>query len=317
MAKIFVASKWDQETLLWREALYAGLRERGHTILDPFAEKAVAGETLRDLLGERIAEVDAFIVLLNEAAAQSSALTWELGFASAHAAETGTPLIIPVLLEDQAVRSLPPELTGLVWLRPMAPLDVVEHVDKAIARHQATQHAEREKRQEVRERVKRTSADYIQASLKELVGRETRYRRLSYAWYATGYCSLVIGLGVTLWRAAVFSSPEGDWASYVQFTTLVVVAIALVGALARYSFILGKSYAVEGLRNSDRVHAIRFGEFYLNAFGENAKWTEVKEAFQHWNIDPGSAFIDQRVADVDPELLRASVALLKVLKGER
>lgn len=72
---------------------------------------------------------------------------------------------------------------------------------------------------------------------------------------------------------------------------------------------------VEALRNADRSHAISFGEFYLNAFGEDLEWKEVKEAFQHWNIDRGSSFLTQDSAQFDPKLFETAVELAKVLRG--
>jgi hypothetical protein len=73
---------------------------------------------------------------------------------------------------------------------------------------------------------------------------------------------------------------------------------------------------VEALRTGDRRHAIRFGEFYLKAYGENTTWEEIKEAFQHWNIDIGSSFINQTAADVDPNILQTIVTLAKTAAGK-
>jgi hypothetical protein len=74
---------------------------------------------------------------------------------------------------------------------------------------------------------------------------------------------------------------------------------------------------VEALRNADRSHAISFGEFYLQAYGTDTDWAELKEAFQHWNIDSGSVFADQKTSDFDPKLLEAAVALAKVMLVDR
>lgn len=88
----------------------------------------------------------------------------------------------------------------------------------------------------------------------------------------------------------------------MRFAISSVLVLGLLGALARFTFVLGKSYMVESLRNDDRSHAISFGEFYLNAFGEKAEWSEIKEAFQYWNIDIGSSFSSRTAADVDLQL---------------
>jgi hypothetical protein len=51
------------------------------------------------------------------------------------------------------------------------------------------------------------------------------------------------------------------------------------------------------------MHAIRFGDFYLNAFGEKVEWSELKEAFQHWNIDRLSTFSGLDASQIDPQIL--------------
>jgi hypothetical protein len=68
---------------------------------------------------------------------------------------------------------------------------------------------------------------------------------------------------------------------------------------------------VESLRNADRIHAISFGQFYLKAFGEHAEWAEIKEAFQHWNIDKGSSFMQQEAKDINPEILKTALEIAK------
>jgi hypothetical protein len=84
-------------------------------------------------------------------------------------------------------------------------------------------------------------------------------------------------------------------------------------ALAKYAFTLGKSYMVEALRNADRRHAISFGEFYLKAFASQATWVEVKDAFQHWNIDRGSHFLSQDVREFDPQLVDTLAGLFRAI----
>ena len=37
-------------------------------------------------------------------------------------------------------------------------------------------------------------------------------------------------------------------------------------------------------------HYINFGKFYLESYGAAAEWTQIKEAFEHWNITGSNAF---------------------------
>jgi hypothetical protein len=59
----------------------------------------------------------------------------------------------------------------------------------------------------------------------------------------------------------------------------------------------------ESLKCSDRIHAIGFGKFYLKAYGEKATWLELKEVFQHWNIDRSSTFAALDSSQIDPQII--------------
>jgi len=98
---------------------------------------------------------------------------------------------------------------------------------------------------------------------------------------------------------------------------LLRVSEAGRGACAKYAFSLGKSYSSESLKSSDRIHAIRFGEFYLRAFGDKTKWGELKEVFQHWNIDRNSSFASLDVSQFDPKIVESMMDLIKVVGGKR
>ena len=69
----------------------------------------------------------------------------------------------------------------------------------------------------------------------------------------------------------------------------------------------------EAFKNSDRMHAISFGEFYLNAFSERTNWEELKEVFQHWNMDKNSSFASQSAKDFDPQFFEKVIETFKIL----
>jgi hypothetical protein len=102
----------------------------------------------------------------------------------------------------------------------------------------------------------------------------------------------------------------------VQITIASLIVIGLLGALARFAFVLGKSFMVESLRNSNRRHAISYGQFYLRAFGDKALWSEIKDAFQFWNIDIGSSFLAQKPGDIDPQIFKTAVGIAYAIGGK-
>jgi hypothetical protein len=95
-----------------------------------------------------------------------------------------------------------------------------------------------------------------------------------------------------------------------------VIVIGFLGACSKYAFSLGKAYTSESLKAADRIHAISFGQFYLRAFGEHVNWTELKEVFQHWNIDRSSTFSNLDAAQIDPQILSLIGQVATTLGGK-
>jgi hypothetical protein len=70
---------------------------------------------------------------------------------------------------------------------------------------------------------------------------------------------------------------------------------------------------VGSIRNSNRRHAIAFGQFYLKAFDDKVTWPDIKDAFSSWNIDIGSSFLTQNPDDVDPQVLQHLAAIANAI----
>ena len=105
--------------------------------------------------------------------------------------------------------------------------------------------------------------------------------------------------------------------SIILVALKTIVVIGLLSACAKYAFVLGKSYSSESLKSSDRIHAIRFGEFYLRAFGDKTRWDELKEVFQHWNIDRNSSFSTLDVSQFDPKIVESLLDVARLVSGRK
>lgn len=66
----------------------------------------------------------------------------------------------------------------------------------------------------------------------------------------------------------------------------------------------------EALKNADRIHAISFGQFYLQAYGENSEPNDIKEVFQHWNIGGRNAFSALSAESYDPKIIEAIATIV-------
>ena len=173
--------------------------------------------------------------------------------------------------------------------------------------------------EESRERIERTSKDYVSEALNILDSKEKQFHRISKIWSFIGASALIAGLGfftyVTI--SSVLTTPQIITWEYIVFSVSKgLIAVALLVGLARYAFLFSSSYMREALKNGDRRHAINFGKFYLESYGTAADWSQVKEAFEHWNITSANAFSRPEEMKIDVTAIEKTVSLLeKVAKS--
>ncbi|MEA3379250.1 MAG: hypothetical protein U9Q87_00030 [Pseudomonadota bacterium] len=158
-----------------------------------------------------------------------------------------------------------------------------ENLNKAILEL----HMERERlSEESRQKLQQNSNTYVEDALKLLSSKEERFHFLSKLWAAIGATSL--GLGVVFFIVVTLLTTESvteiTWQLFLFVVFKGVVSVALLVAIAKYSYLFSSSYMHESLKNADRRHAINFGKFYLESYGASAEWSEVKETKQDRHI---------------------------------
>lgn len=307
MSKIFIShSSHDAE---FATAFASVLRELGHAPWR-FGEKVLPGERWEAEIVSQLRDADALVILVSPESMGSTWVSHELGVALAYSEEKGKPAIIPLMLGDIELQPPLSRFLGIRAERHDAEAAAIE-VASALDMLEARSIAKAERQSEVHKLIEVSAADFVQKSLQELRERETSYRRLAYIWYGAAYLTLVGSAGFGVYRALLINPETKDWLALVELAISGVIVLGLLIALAKYAFTLGKSFMVEALRNADRRHAISFGEFYLRAFGADAKWADVKDAFQNWNIDKGSYFIGQSPAEFDPQIYAVAVEVAK------
>lgn len=313
MTQVFISYSMADRQLA--DSLAEGLEKQGHRAIIAPTEISIGGDW-REEIAEHLRDADAFVVIISKESQSSQWLMAEAGTAMGYFRERGKPLILPIVFDGAGI----PAPLGNIQVLFASRTEIGSAVSKlahALNDLEGMLSARADKKREVQARVEETAAGYIQKSLDGLTKRENNYRRVAHAWYILAYLPLVAGAGFGILRWSSF------WDSVLQASGqlhVIVISIALVSlliALSRLAFLLGKSYMIESLRNADRIHAISFGKFYLEAFGENAEWSEVKEAFQHWNIDTGSSFVGQDAKDYDPELMKNLMSIAKMVTGKK
>jgi hypothetical protein len=168
--------------------------------------------------------------------------------------------------------------------------------------------------EENRARIERTSKNYVVDALKILDEKEKQFHFISKIWSAVGASSLLAGLCFFIYitLSSAVKIPENITWEFITFAIVKgLIAITILAGLARYAFIFSNSYMREALKNADRRHAINFGKFYLESYGAAAEWSQVKEAFEHWNITGANAFTPEESNKFDMSALEKASAIIE------
>lgn len=310
MARIYISYQRDDQPFVIE--LAQRLKNAGHTLTYDVDELS-AGVDWRTALDTGLKTSEVFIVVVSKSTQRSQYVLAEVGAARAYALESGRMLLVPLIIDDT-----PPPLSIQdihAIIQPNKDLDViVPKIEGSISTFMGRRAAMEAAASEATEKIQSNAASYIKVALDSIERLERRDRMISYVWYAVGFIALILGISFALYGLSVVGQQAAlSTESLLLVALKALVVIGLLGACAKYAFSLGKSYSGEALKASDRIHAIRFGEFYLRAFGDKTKWDELKEVFQHWNIDRASSFSTLDSSQFDPKILESLVELTKFL----
>ncbi len=308
--KVFIST--SVENLAIANRLVIALNEDSYEALVWNEASFSVGKTVFESLNETLDDVDAVILLWSSGAASSSSVNTELGYLLG---KVGTSRVIPVILDDSPV---PSDIAGILYLdaKNKDIESVIPHIKRALGKLQGSIEKKAYEKKQYSEKVERISEEYIRESIENLTQREDKYKKQSYFCYISGFVLLVVGIVSLILVTSFHAETQSKTATVIQNISYMMVVVAFLAAAARYAFVLGRSFMVESLRNYDRIHAIKFGEFYLKTYGDNVDWEQIKEAFQHWNIDSGSNFKEQDEKSIDPQVLKTITELLKQTKSK-
>lgn len=314
MVKIYISYQHDDQPFVI--ALANRLEAAGH-ILTYDVNELSPGTDWRTALDVGLKTSEVFIVVLSKNTERSQYVLTEIGAARAYSLESNRMLLVPVIIDD-----MPPPLSIQdihAIIRPDQNIDeIVQEIERAISHFIGRRAALETAESEAAAKIQSNAAEYISVAIESLGRLEIRDRNFSYFWYIIGFIALILGVAFALWGLSIAGQQVTLSISSLLIVTLkTIVVIGLLGACAKYAFSLGKSYSSESLKSSDRIHAIRFGEFYLRAFGDKTKWNELKEVFQHWNIDRNSSFSALDPSQFDPKIIESLLEFLKLVGGKK
>jgi len=288
------------------------LEKNGFEILGDFNLKI--GENFKSVLDAELLKADAVVMLITEHYIASQFASREAATAYAYNEAGKEVKLFPIVFDGVHIPSF---LESILYI----PVRNDNFEDASIKLFASLNLLREEKEnlkrttEEEAETFKESKTEFIKKTLDRLEKNEKRNRRMGYVCYIAACICLVFSVLYSLNRTnLVFQLNE--WQMAISKTISGVLTLVLILALGRLLFVLGKSFMVESIRNSDRIHAISFGEFYLNVYGKVATRDEVREVFGNWNIDNGSSFISQSPKDYDPQILENIALALDGLKDK-
>lgn len=220
-------------------------------------------------------------------------------------------LVLPVVFSGAA---LPTELQSYLYLAAEIsnPDETNDIDDLCIQVLQALEKIKLNKEQkkataiEVNAKLEKDFSDFLTPAKEKLRNNEKQNKKLAYACYCMAALILILSISISIFKTCKIFSFDSWQQSIAELSGLALI-LALLISLSRLSFTMGKSFMVESIRNSDRLHAISFGESFLKAYGNDASREEIREVFSDWNIDSGAAFPTQSSQEYDPQINLASI----------
>lgn len=288
--------------------------------------KIPIGNNIYKDIGKGIAKADAVIVVISQNSNKSNFVANETISMLSFLDRGKMPLVIPVVLGKDT--PLPVDLDRFnyivvpyeneknndssveynahgakIKLDKALEKDAIEKIRLILAAHDEKIKQDEQERKKSEEKVKTGLSKYIDDVFINLKESEKRNKRFAFWLYLISITSLI----TTIVIAVIFFVREklytDDIASVIIYGIVCLFIIIMLISLSKLLFTLAKSFMVEAIRCSDRIHAISFGKFFLDAYGSEASREEVLQAFSSWNIDNGStSFRNQSGDDYDPKL---------------
>lgn len=330
---IFISySHMDKEFAL---KLSSALEADGYDVF--IDNKIPIGNNIYKDIGKGIAKADAVIVVISKNSNRSHFVANETISMLSFLDKGRIPLVIPVVLGTHT--PLPADLNRFnyivipyenekdnnndlsieysvhgakVKLDKSLEKDAIEKIRLILAAHDEKIKQDEQERRKSEEKVKTGLSKYIEDVFVNLKESEKRNKRFAFWLYLVSILSLI----ATIIIAIVFVVNKNWQTANIEYMIAYGVAclfiIVILISLSKLLFTLAKSFMVEAIRCSDRIHAISFGKFFLDAYGTEASREEVLKAFSSWNIDNGStSFRNQSGEDYDPKILEKISALKK------
>jgi len=305
--KVYIS--YSRADKLFVDELSRELKSAGFNLI--YDDSLTPRQYWNESLSSYLTEADFCVVILSEASSTSASVMSEIGWVLGLGKSGEGPKLLPVVIDNMDVPAPIAHIQAIFGNR-QRPTQVSASIMQAIAFLTGQNKAKAIENKEQQDRINTQAASFVEISLTRLEKSERTYRWLGYLAYLISMATTVLGVVLSI-KWAQLLVPSESINALISSALHTIVVIGFLSAVIRMAFVLGKSFTVEAIRYSDRIHAMRFGEFYIKGYG-GSDWLEVKEAFQHWNIDRGSVFGGQVANDIDPQILTTIASIISSAK---
>lgn len=91
-----------------------------------------------------------------------------------------------------------------------------------------------------------------------------------------------------------------EWPELLIFSVKGIFLVSAFVAASGYSFMKSNAFTHEEIIVSNRIHAIKFGQLYLEIYGNTVERGEMQKIFENWNISSDTAFLKHKNEKSDP-----------------
>ncbi|MBH3261154.1 hypothetical protein I5R69_06260 [Serratia marcescens] len=171
------------------------------------------------------------------------------------------------------------------------------------------------------ERLEVKLPEYVDTAVNGLIKKAGFFDEKACLWNIQGGGALLLAIGFAAFaliygkgKLENVSQESINWllVSFLLFKGLIIVT--LLCAWAKHAFNIANAYVHESLKRSDRMHAINFGKFYLEVYGNKVNQAEMKDIFENWNINTDSAFAKIKDSDFTPKHIEQVSTLIDSIR---
>lgn len=272
---------------------------------DVFWDKEIPlGTSWAEVLSNEIAKADVVIIVFSQRKSDHVNKESDIAYTRHISSNNESPLIIPIVIGDDSYVPFDISKFQGIYIKSSNQFDyAIDSLLYNLSMYKAKLKKDKIAAIHAQERIENSLKKHIETVINRLEIIEKRHKIYACILYTLSGIVLIstILIAWLVLKKTDFTNIEFKELALVGFMYLFIAV--LIVSFSKFLFSLAKSFMVESIRCSDRIHAISFGQFYIEAFDEKVTRDEIIKIFNTWNIDNGATlFRNQSVEEYDPKI---------------